>query len=125
MYLKNKIKCIVFFEKVTAEDFLAGNMEVDAFLSLYVEQRTVAHVRKVKVEKLQEIIRTQGSRATSTVYNQPSQPGLYTPPSQQPAVATGYNRSQMSYPIANPGYAGNSFQPNSFAAAMPSLNSYK
>ncbi|KAK2586080.1 hypothetical protein KPH14_008368 [Odynerus spinipes] len=43
-------------EKV-AEKFLAGDIEVDEFLEQFLSRRKLMHLRKVKVDKLREILR--------------------------------------------------------------------
>ncbi|XP_033359183.1 vacuolar protein sorting-associated protein 37B-like [Bombus vosnesenskii] len=40
-----------------AEKFLAGDMEVDEFLEQFLSRRKLMHLRKVKVDKLRELIR--------------------------------------------------------------------
>ena len=40
-----------------AEKFLAGDMEVDEFLEQFLSRRKLMHLRKVKVDKLKELIR--------------------------------------------------------------------
>lgn len=64
----------------------------------YLPQRTLAHTRKIKVEKLQEIMRNsqRGQGYTSNHPNlaKPSQPS-----------GTPYNTGGMpSYPLGNPAY---------------------
>ncbi|KZC14292.1 PREDICTED: vacuolar protein sorting-associated protein 37B [Dufourea novaeangliae] len=44
-----------------AEKFLAGDMEVDEFLEQFLSRRKLMHLRKVKVDKLKEIIRKSHS----------------------------------------------------------------
>nr|XP_042697862.1 vacuolar protein sorting-associated protein 37A isoform X3 [Chrysemys picta bellii] len=39
-----------------AEDFLEGKMEIDDFLSSFMEKRTICHCRRAKEEKLQQAI---------------------------------------------------------------------
>ncbi|XP_054016472.1 vacuolar protein sorting-associated protein 37B [Hylaeus anthracinus] len=40
-----------------AEKFLAGDMEVDEFLDQFLSRRKLMHLRKVKVDKLKELMR--------------------------------------------------------------------
>lgn len=40
-----------------AEKFLAGDMEVDEFLEQFLTRRKLMHLRKVKVDKLRELIK--------------------------------------------------------------------
>ncbi|XP_072481753.1 vacuolar protein sorting-associated protein 37A isoform X2 [Notamacropus eugenii] len=39
-----------------AEDFLEGKMEIDDFLSSFMEKRTICHCRRAKEEKLQQAV---------------------------------------------------------------------
>lgn len=39
-----------------AEKFLDGELALDAFIDVYQSQRKLAHVRRVKIEKLQEMV---------------------------------------------------------------------
>lgn len=107
-------------EKV-AESFLSRLIDVDKFLSEYISLRTTAHLRKVKVEKLEEIVR-QPTRpqATSSAMNNftpaiPSRVAPYPPavgPGNQPLGVPPYLQTtpnnwgtQMPYPPANGSYA--------------------
>lgn len=45
-------------EKV-AEKFLAGDMEVDEFLEQFLSRRKTMHLRKVKVDKMRELIKSK------------------------------------------------------------------
>ncbi|XP_029163187.1 vacuolar protein sorting-associated protein 37B [Nylanderia fulva] len=47
-----------------AEKFLAGDIEVDEFLDQFLSRRKFMHLRKVKVDKLREIIRKGHSSNT-------------------------------------------------------------
>lgn len=44
-----------------AGKFLAGDIEVDEFLEQFLAQRKLMHLRKVKVDKLKELIRKSHS----------------------------------------------------------------
>ncbi|XP_012224404.1 vacuolar protein sorting-associated protein 37B [Linepithema humile] len=48
-----------------AEKFLAGDIEVDEFLDQFLSRRKLMHLRKVKVDKLRELIR-KGHPSNST-----------------------------------------------------------
>lgn len=39
-----------------AEKFLEGELPLDSFIDVYQSQRKLAHVRRVKIEKLQEMV---------------------------------------------------------------------
>ncbi|XP_018345891.1 PREDICTED: vacuolar protein sorting-associated protein 37B [Trachymyrmex septentrionalis] len=47
-----------------AQKFLAGDIEVDEFLDQFLSRRKLMHLRKVKVDKLREIIRKGHSNST-------------------------------------------------------------
>ncbi|KOX71636.1 Vacuolar protein sorting-associated protein 37B [Melipona quadrifasciata] len=51
-----------------AEKFLAGDMEVDEFLEQFLSRRKLMHLRKVKVDKLRELIRKSHTTAGSSGY---------------------------------------------------------
>ena len=71
----------------TAEQFYGGGMEIADFVKAFEEKRMLAHKRKVKSEKLVEILRSQE-------YPAPNQqmPNPRIPPSSTP------------YPVNNVGY---------------------
>ena len=54
---------LCLFQKL-AEKFLAGDIEVDEFLDQFLPRRNLMHLRKVKADKMQELIR----RRTSSGY---------------------------------------------------------
>jgi len=78
-------------EKLT-ESFLDGEIssDVDEFLSCFIQGRTRAHLRKVKAEKLQEIIRRGGTstpqprRSYGTPYYTSPYPSVPSPVSNLP-----------------------------------------
>ncbi|XP_040892115.1 vacuolar protein sorting-associated protein 37A isoform X2 [Toxotes jaculatrix] len=49
----------------TAENFLEGRIDIDEFLSSFMEKRTLCHSRRAKEEKLQQSINTHGQFPTS------------------------------------------------------------
>lgn len=51
-----------------AEKFLAGDMEVDEFLEQFLSRRKLMHLRKVKVDKLRELIRKSHTTAGGSGY---------------------------------------------------------
>ncbi|CAL7949328.1 unnamed protein product [Xylocopa violacea] len=51
-----------------AEKFLAGDMEVDEFLEQFLSRRKLMHLRKVKVDKLRELIRKSHSAISGPGY---------------------------------------------------------
>lgn len=56
IFLANNIFKI-FNTQSIAEKFLAGDMEVDEFLEQFLSRRKLMHLRKVKVDKLKELIK--------------------------------------------------------------------
>lgn len=52
-----KVIFVFFNIQTIAEKFLAGDMEVDEFLEQFLSRRKLMHLRKVKVDKLRELIR--------------------------------------------------------------------
>ncbi|XP_072895027.1 vacuolar protein sorting-associated protein 37C isoform X1 [Hemitrygon akajei] len=69
-----------------AEAFLSGQCVLDAFLERYAEQRRLAHARRVRVEKLQEILQRRDPPSSSSSSTPPppqegsSQPRRQPPP---------------------------------------------
>lgn len=49
----------------TAENFLEGRVDIDEFLTSFMEKRTICHSRRAKEEKLQQSINTHGQFPTS------------------------------------------------------------
>lgn len=92
---KQHIKSIYFFFQQLADAFCDKNIPVDVFINEYLNKRKVAHLRRLKVEKMTELLQQHGQ-------------------SQSAAPSSGYNNwsgtSQMStnapYPV------GNSYMPD-------------
>ncbi|XP_006609472.1 vacuolar protein sorting-associated protein 37B [Apis dorsata] len=51
-----------------AEKFLAGDIEVDEFLEQFLSRRKLMHLRKVKVDKLRELIRKSHTMTSGPGY---------------------------------------------------------
>ncbi|XP_016009254.2 vacuolar protein sorting-associated protein 37B [Rousettus aegyptiacus] len=62
-----------------AEKFLEGQLPLDSFIDVYQSQRTLAHMRRVKIEKLQEMV-LKGQRL-------PKAPGPLPPRVAEPPPA--------------------------------------
>ncbi|GFV93436.1 vacuolar protein sorting-associated protein 37B [Trichonephila clavipes] len=71
-----------------SENFLSGEMEVEAFLDSYLNKRKLTHLRRVKAEKMAELLNQLGanrsntppsSRGASSSSN-PPYPDAYPPP---------------------------------------------
>uniref|UniRef100_UPI00398E3B6A vacuolar protein sorting-associated protein 37C-like isoform X2 n=2 Tax=Pristiophorus japonicus TaxID=55135 RepID=UPI00398E3B6A len=98
-----------------AEKFLEGQFALEVFLEQYNERRKLAHLRRVRIEKLQEILsRPQQPAATVTPdlpeppHPQPSQRLPQRPPPPRPSAI---QPSPAAHPAAlpynpNPGVAG-------------------
>uniref|UniRef100_A0A8D0E7R1 VPS37B subunit of ESCRT-I n=1 Tax=Salvator merianae TaxID=96440 RepID=A0A8D0E7R1_SALMN len=67
-----------------AEKFLDGEIPLDSFIDEYQSQRKLAHLRRVKIEKLQELV-LKGPRLPPPVPPQPR--AVETPPALQPSEA--------------------------------------
>uniref|UniRef100_A0A914WGP6 VPS37 C-terminal domain-containing protein n=1 Tax=Plectus sambesii TaxID=2011161 RepID=A0A914WGP6_9BILA len=79
----------------TAEKFLDGQLDADQFLAEFHQKRCLAHMRKVKVEKMTEILGSQqyGAPQSSAAYNRRA------PPPPPTANKWAYpNLSQAPYP---------------------------
>ena len=50
-----------FISQKIAEKFLGGDTEVDEFLEQFLSRRKIMHMRKVKVEKMKELMRRPSS----------------------------------------------------------------
>jgi ESCRT-I complex subunit VPS37 len=79
-----------------AEKFLSGDLPLESFLSDFIEKRKIAHLRRIKTEKLMEYVRTQARPG----YNQ-EQPSPLRPappvPSAMPPYPIAHNMPQPSY----------------------------
>ncbi|XP_052611378.1 vacuolar protein sorting-associated protein 37B [Peromyscus californicus insignis] len=74
-----------------AEKFLDGELPLDAFIDVYQSKRKLAHMRRVKVEKLQELV-LKGQRlpqAGAPVPPRVPEPSTATPLPYPPLEATG------------------------------------
>ncbi|XP_011354032.1 vacuolar protein sorting-associated protein 37B [Pteropus vampyrus] len=69
-----------------AEKFLEGQLPLDSFIDVYQSQRTLAHMRRVKIEKLQEMV-LKGQRL-------PQAPGPLPPRVAEPLPA-----APLPYPV--------------------------
>lgn len=65
-----------------ADEFLEGSLSLDSFLDQFLTLRSLAHKRRVKIEKLQETLRLRDSASSNTTAgdNKP-EPGVCTAPS--------------------------------------------
>lgn len=73
-----------------AEKFLEGALPLDSFIDVYQSQRTLAHRRRVKIEKLQEMV-LKGQTL-------PQAPAPLPPKVPEPAAALPYPALEASGP---------------------------
>ncbi|XP_063820632.1 vacuolar protein sorting-associated protein 37B [Pseudophryne corroboree] len=79
-----------------AENFLDGDIQLDSFIDEYLSKRKLSHLRRVKIEKLQELV-LKGQRLHQAPMQPPILPpeGVQVPPGQFQA---GYNMSPAVMP---------------------------
>ncbi|CAM6002211.1 unnamed protein product [Sphagnum balticum] len=107
-----------------ASAFLAGDMGVDAFLKDFIEKKKLAHVRRIKTEKMMESIRNENRNSMSNVASanpsfQPLRPAPpppnfpFSPPNAAQGVQAGFApyptwpppmMPQPNYPFSRPSY---------------------
>ncbi|XP_045698867.1 vacuolar protein sorting-associated protein 37B isoform X1 [Phyllostomus hastatus] len=104
-----------------AEKFLDGELALDAFIDVYQSQRRLAHVRRVKIEKLQEMVlrRPRPPQAPAALLLPPRAPEpAPAAPLPYPAPEAGGAPSVLPRRIPPPVPAGRLATP--FTAAMGS-----
>ncbi|XP_032166574.1 vacuolar protein sorting-associated protein 37B isoform X4 [Mustela erminea] len=77
-----------------AEKFLDGELPLDSFIDVYQSQRKLAHTRRVKIEKLQELV-LKGQRLPQASAPAPLLPRV---PEPVPAAPLPYPTSEASGP---------------------------
>lgn len=105
--------CFAFSLQKVAENFLSHLTDVEKFLNEYITLRTTAHLRKVKVEKLEEMVKqhAQPQHAPSAMNNfTPAMPNRVAP--YPPAMGPGNPLSTVPPPYAQ-------MTPNSWGVPMP------
>uniref|UniRef100_A0A8D3BR09 VPS37 C-terminal domain-containing protein n=1 Tax=Scophthalmus maximus TaxID=52904 RepID=A0A8D3BR09_SCOMX len=99
-----------------ADSFLDGDMTLDAFIDAYQSKRKLAHLRRVKIEKLQEMV-LKGQRL----------PQASVPPSrsQDVSAAGSYlvDGSNGSSPVAQPRRSASTLPPGG-RASPPQVSGY-
>lgn len=80
-------KNLIFLFQNLVQSFLDKQQDVDDFLSEFLSKRKIAHLRRIKAEKIGDII-TQQSSAHSSPY----------PASSSAGGGVGYGASQWSSP---------------------------
>lgn len=76
-----------------ADDFLEGSLPLDGFLERFLSLRSLAHKRRVCVEKLQEILRQRGGGAAMASSSGSQEPAA-SPWSHPPTTASTINQQQ-------------------------------
>ena len=79
-----------------AEKFLAGDIEVDEFLEQFLSRRKLMHLRKVKVDKMRELIKSKDKEMP--VYPVGNFPGM------SPFLPYPSGIVSMPMPVAMPPY---------------------
>ncbi|XP_029358876.1 vacuolar protein sorting-associated protein 37C [Echeneis naucrates] len=106
-----------------ADEFLEGSLSLDAFLEHFLSLRSLAHKRRVRIEKLQEILRqrSEGNPSTMTSSAGISQDPAANPSpwNQQTTTATTINQQQPNSKPPSSNYQ-NASQPASSSAGLPS-----
>ncbi|XP_068100324.1 vacuolar protein sorting-associated protein 37B [Hyperolius riggenbachi] len=68
-----------------AESFLDGGVQLDSFIDDYMQKRRLAHLRRVKIEKLQEMV-MKGQRLPQVSVQPKPAEGLQAPPLSYPSA---------------------------------------
>lgn len=80
-----------------SENFLSGEMPVEAFLDSYLDKRKLTHLRRVKAEKMADLLNQTGANRNSAPPTQrsmppapgnPPYPNSYAPPYRPYAYPT-------------------------------------
>lgn len=102
-----------------ADEFLEGSLPLDSFLDHFLSLRSLAHKRRVRIEKLQEILRqrSEGNANAMTSSAGASQDAAATPSpwSQQTTTSTTTNQQQPNSKPQSSSYQ-NASQPASSSA---------
>uniref|UniRef100_A0A4W6E4E2 VPS37C subunit of ESCRT-I n=1 Tax=Lates calcarifer TaxID=8187 RepID=A0A4W6E4E2_LATCA len=106
-----------------ADEFLEGSLPLDSFLDRFLSLRSLAHKRRVRIEKLQDILRqrSEGNPTTMTSSVGVSQDPATTPSpwDQQTTTATTTNQQQPNSKPQSSSYQ-NASQPASSSAGCSS-----
>lgn len=119
----SSIVFLLSLQKIAEELSAAGrSADIDAFITQYVALRTSAHLRRVKVEKLTEMLNnSQRSTAVATATTSAAPPPIPARPAPQPyamgppPIASGWNPNPP-YPVAG---AANGWPPYPQPQAYP------
>uniref|UniRef100_A0A3B4YEN8 VPS37C subunit of ESCRT-I n=1 Tax=Seriola lalandi dorsalis TaxID=1841481 RepID=A0A3B4YEN8_SERLL len=108
-------------EQALADEFLEGSLSLDSFLDRFLSLRSLAHKRRVRIEKLQEILRqrSEGNLTAMTSSAGISQdPAATASPWNQQTTTTTTNQQQPNSKPQSSCYQ-NASQPASLSAGLP------
>ncbi|XP_035492950.1 vacuolar protein sorting-associated protein 37C [Scophthalmus maximus] len=112
--------------EVLADEFLEGSLPLDSFLDRFLSLRSLAHRRRVRIEKLQEILRqrSEGNPAAMTSSAGISQDPAATPSpwSQPTTTATTSNPQQPNSKPQSSSYQNTSQPASSSAGCCPGMS---
>ncbi|XP_040003220.1 vacuolar protein sorting-associated protein 37C isoform X2 [Xiphias gladius] len=108
-----------------ADEFLEGSLPLDSFLDRFLSLRSLAHKRRVRIEKLQEILRQRSGGNPTTITSSAgiSQDPISTPLpwNQQTTIATTTNQQQPNSKPQSSSYQNASQQASSSAVCSSGL----
>ncbi|KAM7418295.1 hypothetical protein PAMA_015757 [Pampus argenteus] len=111
-----------------ADEFLEGSLPLDSFLDHFLSLRSLAHKRRVRIEKLQEILRqrSEGNPTAMTSSTGISQDPTATPSPWNQQTTTATTSNQQLQPNSKPQSSSyqNTSQPASSSAGASSGLSY-
>ncbi|KAG7235883.1 hypothetical protein INR49_002080 [Caranx melampygus] len=109
-------------EAALADEFLEGSLSLDSFLERFLSLRSLAHKRRVRIEKLQEILR---QRSEGNPTSMPSSAGISqdsattpSPWNQQTTTSTTTNQQLPNSKPQSSSYQ-NTSQPASSSSGLP------
>ncbi|XP_026215577.1 vacuolar protein sorting-associated protein 37C [Anabas testudineus] len=108
-----------------ADEFLEGSLPLDSFLDRFLSLRSLAHTRRVKIEKLQEILRQRSegnpTAMTSSAGNSQDPSTTPSPWSQPTTTVTTTNQQQPNSAPQSSSYQNSSQPATSSAGGPPGL----
>ncbi|XP_060941952.1 vacuolar protein sorting-associated protein 37C [Limanda limanda] len=111
--------------EVLADEFLEGSLPLDSFFDRFLSLRSLAHKRRVRIEKLQEILRqrSEGNPSTMTSSAGISQDPAATPSpwNQHTTTTTTTNQQQPNSTPQSSSYQNASQPASSAAGCCPGL----
>nr|XP_054749203.1 vacuolar protein sorting-associated protein 37B-like isoform X2 [Lytechinus pictus] len=123
-----------------AEEFLNGNLPLSDFVEQFIQRRSMAHIRRIKSDKMQELLRNSSRTnlpAAQNVDIPMTTPMGYTPmptrpaPAVPPATGSQMHMYYPGYPSHTPApvpaqvaASGSSWSPYQGSSSTPSLPAY-